>query len=85
MKKNVLVKRLSNFPEIEARMIHKLWLLVRERYKDGKWHEFKGKFRVKGKEYGFECIFRLDNQFLSFKEKSIRDPETRLILPASLS
>lgn len=76
--------RIKDFNKLEARLIKKLYEKVKNNCRDGVWREWRGKFRIGDRDYGFECVFRLDDLFLSFRQKTVTDGNDRIIIPPSV-
>lgn len=75
------IKRIKDFNRLEQQLIKMMYEQVKNKYKDGQWREFKAKFKIKDRYYGFECEFRLDDMFLSFAKKTITDGQDKIIVP----
>lgn len=75
------IKRIKDFNKLEQQLIKLLYEEVKHKYRDGRWREYRAKFKIKDRTYGFECQFRLDDMFLSFGSKTITDGQDRIIIP----
>lgn len=77
------IKRLKEFQLLERTLLRLMYADVKGKYRDGQWREYRAKFKVKDRYYNFECVFRLDDMFLSLREQTIKDGQEKIILPAS--
>jgi len=74
------IKRIKDFSPLQRRLIKLMYEQVKHKYKDGQWHHFKSKFKIKEEYYQLECDFMLDGNFLNIGESTIRDPNEGVIL-----
>lgn len=72
---------LKDFPQLERAIMRKIFQLVKGRYSDNQWHEFKETLTIGKIEVEFECTFKLNNNIMSFKKKQATH-EGRVIIPA---
>ena len=74
------VKRINKFSPLQRQLIKLMYEQVKNKYKDGQWHIFKSKFKIKEQYYQLECEFKLDGTYLSIGESTIRDPNESIII-----
>ena len=77
------VMRLAQFNHLQQEIIKSMYKQVKGRCNDGIWRDFKADITVNGRPVNFECRFKLDDFFLSFAKKEMRDEDGQLILPDS--
>ena len=74
------VKRLKEFSTLQRKLLKLMYEQVKNKYKDGQWHTFKSKFKIKEQYYQLECEFMLDGLFLTIGQNTIRDPNEGVII-----
>lgn len=79
------IRRLKDFNEIEQQLLKKVYDLVKNKYKDGQWHEFKGEVRIKDRVFHLRYEFMLDGLFFNIRESETTDTNGKILVPAHIN
>lgn len=79
------VMRIHDFPALEGAVLKAIYKKVKGSPKDGRWREFKGTIKIKGRHYEMECVFMLDETFLNIRQSKVKSNDNKIIMPSYIN
>ncbi len=74
------IKRTKDMVSLERAVIKMIWDDVKNIPDDGKWRSYNRSFTYENNKYLVKCSFRVDNQYLTYRNMVIsHDQETIII------
>lgn len=76
---------MKDIPQVQAKIIKKIFDQVKGRFSDGEWYDFKGKISVASRQgdliFEIECEFKLDGMFFTLGKSRCVEEQLRILLP----